>query len=61
MGQGPAAVGEAYFQVRASVTRAPVDAHATPIVTAEKMVNPRQPTRALIVSFENVTKDVRQR
>ena len=42
VGHGPAGVDEAYLLVRASVTRTPADAYATPIilvvVTAKKMV-----------------------
>ena len=51
---GPTGVDEAHLPVRASVTRGPADAYATPItdvvVTAKKMVIPRQSTRALTVS-----------
>ena len=50
MEHGPTAVDGDYFQERASVTLELVDAYATPIVTAKKMVSFRQPTKALTVS-----------
>ena len=46
----PTGVDEACLHFRASVTRAPADDYATPNVTAKKMANSRQSTKALTVS-----------